>query len=325
MKYCHVPFTTIYLYKDTAMTCCGSWMVEGRIPYCLDYMTPAQVWDHPTFVKTREHWSRGDTTLCQMCPLLATNDRHVFVEGDIPPLTGGSPTRVYISNEAHCNIHCYTCRPWIMPLDPDKERRESDMWTMLWGWRHNIEWLSALGSGELFASPIHLRLMENLRVEDFPKMHLEVFTNGLLLPKNWHRLEHLKGRVKQVTISIDACTRETYESVRAPAKWEQLMEALSFVKNLRDTGEIRYFQCNFVTRKVNYREAPGFVDLCKAHGATQVRFSIFDKTYHSDEEYAKEAATKEDFQEIITDPRLSSPGVNADILRAAASGAEFRA
>lgn len=324
MRYCSVPFTTLYAYHYQYATCCVSWLDHSCIVPIDPYRKPEEIWKGPEFTKLRDAWNRGDTSLCERCPLLATNDKNVFREADTIPVTE-HPTRIYISNEQCCNLHCWTCRSKTLGIDPLRERREADMFEIVWKYRHNLEWLSMLHTGELFASPMHLRLLSCITKEEFPKLRIELFTNGILLPSRWQSLANIHPLIKQITISIDAASRSVYEEVRAPAKWGQLLETMEFVRELVAAGMVERFQCNFVARRINHQDIGPFVDFCRSYGATSIRYSIFDRTWHTQEQYAAEMLTKEEYAEIVNDDRLELPGVNANILRAAASGKEIMA
>lgn len=324
MKYCSVPFTTLYIYHYEYTTCCASWLDRSCVVPVNPYRSPDEIWHGTEFAKLREAWAKGDESLCTKCPLLATNDKNVFKESSQVP-QAPSPTRIYLANEESCNLHCWTCRAKPKGIDALRERREADMVDIIWRYRKDLEWLSLLHTGELFASPMHLRLLSLITEEEFPKLRIELFTNGILLPSNWPNLASIHKLVKQVTISIDAASGDVYEQVRAPARWVQLLKTMEFVRELIHAGLIERFQCNFVVRRKNKADVGPFVDFCRSYGATSIRYSIFDKTWMSAEEYAAEALTAAEYAEIVQDDRLDLPGVNANILRAAASGKEIMA
>lgn len=320
MKRCHIGFDTLTMQLGQYMTCCPPWTSWQQV-YPEPYKTPQEIWDHPNFVKLREHWEKGDPSLCLKCPLYVTQDKHAFQDQELPPVRGGAPTRIYVANEGQCNLHCWSCRDKIHGPSPRLEQRESDLWQCLWTWRESIEWLSLACNGEVFHAPMYRRLLQMIRPEDFPKARLELYTNGLLLPDRWHEIAHLHSRVDQITMSIDASSKEIYEQVRAPAKWEQLIRAMEFIRDLREKGLPNYY-CVFVTRRANMGDVGGFVDLCKAHKATKIRFTLFDRIWHSPEQYENEVLRLEDLAKILEDPRLSQSGVDCSVLRAAASGRE---
>ena len=329
MRFCTVAFNTLYIYSNWYSTCCASWLREENVIYRKGVIHPQEIWNATEFSSLRDAWAGGDESLCAACPLLGTADKNVIFPHDVSgpwiEQAKGGPRRIYLSNEQCCNLHCWTCRQGIQGLDPESERREADMTRIIWEFRHNLEWLSLLHTGDPFASPMHMRLMQSLNVDDFPKMYVELFTNGILLPDRWSRLVNIHSRVKQVSMSIDASTKDTYEQVRSPAKWDDLLRAMRFVRDLRSAGLVKYFQCNFVARRSNYKESPAFVDLCREHGATKVRFSIFDRTWMNSEDYERESIGPEQYAEIVSDPRMSEPWVNSSILKEAAKGGRFMA
>jgi wyosine [tRNA(Phe)-imidazoG37] synthetase (radical SAM superfamily) len=189
-----------------------------------------------------------------------------------------------------------------------------------------LEWLSLLHTGELFSSPMHVALLQSIDGERFPQLGVEVFTNGVLLPQRWESIASIHPCVRQITMSIDAATKQTYEAVRAPARWEQMQHAMRFIQQLRETGQIQWFQCNFVARSANYREIIPFARMCLDHGATAIRYSVFDRTWHTEEEYQREIPyDRQDFADIVFAPELQRPEINVSILQAAALGKSLSA
>ena len=61
----------------------------------------------------------------------------------------------------------------------------------------------------------HFRhILKRINRPDFPKLWIELQTNGLLFDRRaWHDLE-LEGLVRNVYISIDAARAETYGLIR---------------------------------------------------------------------------------------------------------------
>jgi molybdenum cofactor biosynthesis enzyme MoaA len=110
-----------------------------------------------------------------------------------------------------------------------------------------------------------------------------------------------------------------YEKVRTPAKWEQLIRSMEFIRELRKVGLPHYY-CLFVTRRANAQDAANFVDFAKSYGADKIRFALFDKIWHSEEQYAEELLTADEINDLIKDFRFDQPGVNASVLKAAAKG-----
>jgi MoaA/NifB/PqqE/SkfB family radical SAM enzyme len=68
--------------------------------------------------------------------------------------------------------------------------------------------------------------------------------------------------VDRFSISIDAGSKEVYEDVRRPGKWEVLLENLDFIKECKK--DTIY---NFVLQKNNFRDLENCHYLAKKHNA----------------------------------------------------------
>jgi len=73
MRYCSVPFTTLYIYHYEYATCCASWLDRSCIVPVNPFRKPDEIWHGQEFQKLRDAWARGDESLCMKCPLLASN------------------------------------------------------------------------------------------------------------------------------------------------------------------------------------------------------------------------------------------------------------
>jgi len=325
---CQVPFTTLYVHGNlTFTTCCPTWLERGCIHSYVKGESAMSVWNSTELRKARSEWlSCTPQETCSKCPLYATRDKNVMVDGMWQSdVVDRGPTRIYLSDERACNLHCWTCRSSHQGPSAVREKQAALTRKVIDDFIQEAEWLSMLHSGEVFASTYHVDILRGIDASKCPKLGIELFTNGILLPRRWPELENIHPIVQQITMSIDAASKDVYEKVRAPAKWEQIQETLRFVSKLRDGG-LPWFQCNFVARRTNMHDIIPFVDMCLDHGATMVRYSIFDKTWMSEEAYRSEICYDDpEFHSIVNNDRLNRPEVNIDILRAAASGAQIMA
>ena len=66
--------------------------------------------------------------------------------------------------------------------------------------------------------------------------------------------------IKGAEISIDAATKETYETVRRGGKWDVLERNLKFINSIET---LDYLTVSFVAQKANYKEMVDFYYLMK--------------------------------------------------------------
>lgn len=160
-----------------------------------------------------------------------------------------------------CNLHCPSCRPEMIFQD----KGEIFETRMLWIQRL-IQWISQTNkkirlnigaNGEPFASPIYLEIFkENL----LSNIQLHVRSNGTLIKRTCEKYNILPN-LKELEISIDAATKNIYEIVRSPAKWENLLENIDYVVQNRKHYKFKFIG-NFVIQKTNLDDMIPFIYWC---------------------------------------------------------------
>jgi len=94
-----------------------------------------------------------------------------------------------------------------------------------------------------------------------PRALMYVTTNGSsLTASNIEKLLNLHY-MRQITISVDAGTKETYESIRKGGKWEVLIRNISRLIEEKKKRKLNrsVISTNFVVMKSNFRELPLYV------------------------------------------------------------------
>ena len=170
-------------------------------------------------------------------------------------------TQIYLGIDDSCQLTCPSCRNEMIF---EKDYHHKINWV-----QRIIKWLNhenlgptniLIGAhGDPFASRLYRETMEAIgKLDTIIKFQLR--TNGLLLTRYLEELDIL-SRLSLLEISIDAATEHTYQLVRQPARWANLIENLEFLQTIRQVADFQV-QANFVVQKNNYKEMPNFVDLC---------------------------------------------------------------
>ncbi|MGR0482552.1 MAG: radical SAM protein [Candidatus Electronema sp. V4] len=92
--------------------------------------------------------------------------------------------------------------------------------------------------------------------------HFGVMTNGQLL--NEDRINELIDcNVKELGVSIDGATRETYEMIRINGKFERLLDNLALLNSIKKKRKSKYplLRLNYVVMKENVNELVNFIDV----------------------------------------------------------------
>lgn len=331
---------------------CSGWIpfVAGNL---MEADTPGDVWNSAISQEIRRSILDGDFSYCSrtLCPSIINDtlprsenvtaprlrriiDNHETVLDDGPRLLA-------LGHDSSCNLACPSCRPELMMADREQNARldrardrvilpllkDRDCGLHLTAW------------GDPFASRHYRAILEALRGDEFAGVKLFLTTNGLLLTPNlWKALPHLAEKIVELRVSVDAATRETYENVRRPGRWEVVEENLEFIGELNRSGifarnrwssgsqsvtsdqllgpDPPTFGICFVVQSANFREMPAFVELGQRVGAEHI---IFQKYYSLGHEGAPTFAMKDvgspdhpehaEFLEVLRNPLLRSSEV----------------
>src|SRR5262249_39781789 len=94
--------------------------------------------------------------------------------------------------------------------------------------------------GDPFASRHYRSILEALGQPEFEGVKLSLLTNGLgLTSHTWKAMPPLAKRIVELRVSVDAATKETYENVRRPGRWEVLRENLDVMGEVNRAGTFR--------------------------------------------------------------------------------------
>jgi MoaA/NifB/PqqE/SkfB family radical SAM enzyme len=188
------------------------------------------------------------------------------------------PFHVILDLTSRCNLKCVMCyfaetdrlnfRPFDagpadgnMPL-PVFEKIASELFPR--------SWRVALGCA---AEPmIHPRFREILAIAGrYGVPDLWFPTNLLALTQETGKAIREAG-VKTVAASIDGMTKETYEKIRVPAKWETLLSRLELLKDLRRGGKGRRpaLRIIFTWMKSNRAELEQLPAFAEEWGAAEI-------------------------------------------------------
>jgi radical SAM protein with 4Fe4S-binding SPASM domain len=99
-----------------------------------------------------------------------------------------------------------------------------------------------------------------------PRAHLKLFTNGSLLHKNDFIRKIIESPLDDITISLDATTKEEYEEVRKNLSFDQL------IKNIKELYELiqkespnKILRLSVLALKANEKSHKDFFDKMKGY------------------------------------------------------------
>lgn len=299
-SFCSSPFIGLHAY-DKYYLCCPGWL---RTPIGTLDDDPVKVWKSPLAEKIRKSVFSG-FGYCQNCPHL---QEKMGAKIDIPFDYRDGPTALSLSHDLSCNLKCGFCRKeLIYAKGNQKERLIQIQDNLISRFGQKIKNLVITQSGDAFASQVHMNLLSKMKSCDYPNLRITLCTNGLLIRNKWAQINGVASAIKEISISVDAATPETYLKNRG-ASWEQLCENLKFVSDIKKerNGDL-VFVLRYCVQDNNWREMPDFVLLGESLGVDKIIFqNLEDLKTMSDFEarsvHLKNHNNNTAFRQMLLDP-----------------------
>ena len=262
--------------------------------------------------------------LTDMCPLfIGRTKSEVYGLARPYPEMEPSPRTVAVGFDGTCNLRCVTCRDEFRIAKGEEAaccQHYADVIAkdVLPG----CEFLIMAGDGEVLLSPAYHSLYKNPAVRHLKWLRL--LTNGTLFtPEKWQELRaHTDAKI-MMTVSIDAATKETYESIRRGGNFDQLEKNMAYAAKLRERGELSYLRFNFVVQRKNYQEMIPFVQWGERLGIDECFFTkILNWGTYTHEEFKDISMMEEDgltpkpeLQDILDNPIMQHKIVDFGTIR----------
>lgn len=182
-----------------------------------------------------------------------------------------NPQILEIETTNYCNMNppCVMCN-----RNARLKKHEKNMPDVLLNrLRKNIKgahMISLHGTGE----PLLDERIFDLLADIWPEVLTRFTTNGLLLDEK-NCLKIIQSGLKEISVSLDAATPETYEKIRGPhfmAVKKNVRRLVALKKEKKSTWP--EILINMALMKANIDEVPAFIDLAHKLGVNQVYFKL---------------------------------------------------
>lgn len=173
-----------------------------------------------------------------------------------------------------CNLECIFCLRVFMELLPDAQISPDELERLAKEAFDGCSGISlSLGAEPLLNTEFD-KLIDILNA--YPCVHTTMTSNGLTLSPKIAELLVTKG-YKEISISMDGATKETFESIRKGGRFEHLIRNLRRLKELKEKYRSPYprVRFHFALMRRNIEELPAFVDLVRELGGEFIRFQHF--------------------------------------------------
>ena len=271
---CRVPWFSAEINPNGQVTICkcSSWLPIS-VANILDIDNLEDIWQTPTAKLIQQDVFDHKFTWCAVdnCGVL---DSTII---NIP-----EPYWLGINLDASCNLACPSCRSGMINItsgdDFDfKYKITMHFMQLLEKFNHPVR-LILTTWGDPLASLIMRPLVMNWKIK--PTQFITLFTNGLLMKKLLPSSTILHN-IDDLWISVDAGTKEVYENVRRPGKFDTLIETLDWV--VESGVANRHVTLKFTLSDGNAHDIVNFAQLCAKYNFCGDITNLEDRKTYSDD------------------------------------------
>lgn len=176
-----------------------------------------------------------------------------------------------------CNLACPTCRSKIIGHKYGISNSDQEQLVYL---AKKVKSISIGGNGEFFMSHNYDKLLNADLTENSNLESIILYTNGTLFnERHWERINvNSRKLIKEIKISIDAASEETYKKVRGN-HWNTLLKNIEFIKTLKEQYGFK-LHTTFTISKYNVSDVYAFYEFAKSLGFDTVMFSFAREIFH---------------------------------------------
>lgn len=327
-RFCSRPFDHVEVHvKGEVYACCPAW-IKAPIGN-FNENSLSEIWASPKAQELRNTILDGSYSQCMKdwCPDIQGNrlPRNSEVDSKWQPLIQGRaqvlykiPTSILLSYDESCNLSCPSCRTTQVhfsrgtPQYFQAMKYTDRILTELYENPEVPVELHLSGSGDPFASPVFLNLLESIDSDRLPNLTLRLKTNGILLnEKTFTRIQKAQKCIRAIMISIDAAQADTYAVVRRGGEWNRLLKNIEFMRSQRTASSFELI-ASFVVQQKNYRETAEFARFFINLDFNEIQYLLVDNfgSWENDQDFQAQCIWKKnhpefsEFLKILEDPIL---------------------
>jgi pyruvate-formate lyase-activating enzyme len=192
--------------------------------------------------------------------------------------------KVSVNTDSFCNLKCPSCRKTYIPKTEDifvKNYIEQLLQSKIIN--EQCIHLSTSNSNEPLYSDYSLYFLNNLHHTDIKDITL--YTNGILLNESTlNKINNIHNLLHTISISIDAFNESTYSTIRTGGNMKLLKNNINYINSIKSLFRFKV-RWNFVIQNKNILEIEDFIKWAIDSNVDVLHFSLFDKWYHTEEQY----------------------------------------
>jgi sulfatase maturation enzyme AslB (radical SAM superfamily) len=290
--HCQVPWNTLGVNNNGDVFLCSSpsWIPKfaGNVLQSNDIY---EILNSPMAQQIRQEITAGRYYYCnnKICNFFAQIDPGTYHSNPQqnqsplpfvhqPPVTA-IPAYLIFDFDYTCNFKCPSCRTELINNNKHHvvrpvnngivEKIKHLIVDQIQTQSVEIRWCG----GEPFISEVYQDLFEYIIDAKKPNIQHVIQTNGSYLRSKADMVEKLMPTTKELRISFDAATAETYEKIRVNGDWDLLINNVRWVNDLINRSQLpTNVSADFVVQMDNYKEIPAFIELCNDLGIKHINF-----------------------------------------------------
>ncbi len=330
-RFCPKPFTHFEITPSgDVYICCPAHLPKpvGNVKF----MSHMEILNAPQARKIRESILDGSFKYCDpsKCIVIRTGGlvrKDRVGDENLKKYVDGGEDEIDLVHDLHlsfdptCNLSCPSCRKKkIVARGTAAEFVERVTVEIVLPLLAGAKTVTMNGYGDVFTSRSCRRILEAVNREDYPELYMDILTNGVLFTrKEWAKYPNIHDMLRQVRVSIDAASEETYKVLRRGGDFSRLRRNLEFLLELRRQEVFPFFDIAFVYQKENLHEMVAFAEWGGEMNCDRVFFEpLLDwKTYDYDSYRERAVHLPENplhgtFLEIIRDPVMKRDYIRLD-------------
>jgi GT2 family glycosyltransferase/MoaA/NifB/PqqE/SkfB family radical SAM enzyme len=169
------------------------------------------------------------------------------------------PDYIEVEITTKCPLKCLSCEHTYWN-EPEKDMTFEQFKHIINEFPY-LRYCGVTGLGDSTMNKDFFRMLEYCREKGIVT---ECYDSMFFTNKNAKK--YIESGVYRLFISIDAATKETYEKVRSPAKWERLIENIKTLDRLKKElkSETPFIRFHYMIYSDNYSEVLTFIDFVKS-------------------------------------------------------------
>ncbi|HEY1856516.1 SPASM domain-containing protein [Acidocella sp.] len=339
-RFCPVPFDEAYINPDGDTFLCCAAILPVPIGNVFREKSWDDIWNSKTAQEIRGSILDGTYKYCnkRSCPTILNNalmqstsllneDTKEFRRARWRQAIANQDVRIDgalfsdLGYDISCNLSCPQCRLDLIVLDkPGYARLDNLREGMIDDLLGKLRNVRISSGGEALFSRHFRALLADISPQRCPNLtHMELLTNGMLFDRRqWDTFKNIHYLKINLVVSIDASSKQTFESIRRKGRWERMVANLEFARELRETGRLTKFTISYAVQTENFHDMPRLVEMAERLHVDEIAFFKLENvgTYSEDEYRQRNIAEPShplhsEFLDVLRDPIFASPIVAA--------------